>query len=381
VAEGRLVEPEPADGGRRVATAHHGEPVDPGQRRRHRAGALGEGVELEDAHRTVPEDRPGIGQGRREGLAGLRADVEADLVRGDPVDGYDGRLGVRRELRCDHDVGRQQDLHAGLLGPSQVAAAGVELVLLEEAPADLEALGREEGEHHPTADQQPVGLAEQVVDDPQLVGDLRAAQDDGVGPFRVLGEPAQHGDLGGDQAAHGVREPLRDVVHRRLLAVHHTEAVADEGVGQLRELVGERAADGVVLAGLALVEADVLQHRDLAVGQAGHHGVRRVPDGVLGEPHLGAEQLGEPGRHRAQGVPRVRGALGTAEMRDDQHPGAGRGELGDGRHAGPDPAVVGDPVTVQRDVQVGAHQHALAVQVTESGELAHPAFRGSRRRR
>ena len=103
----------------------------------------------------------------------------------------------------------QHDLDARLLGPLEVAADGVELVLLEQALADLVALGLEEGEDHAAADQQPVGLAEQVVDDAELVGDLRAAEHDDVGPLRVVGEPAQHLDLGRDQAAHRVRQPLR----------------------------------------------------------------------------------------------------------------------------------------------------------------------------
>ena len=72
----------------------------------------------------------------------------------------------------------------------------------------------------------------------------------------------------GDQPAHRVREPLRDVVHRGLLAVHDAEAVGDERVGERGELVGERAALRVVLAGLARVEPDVLQQRDLAVRRA-----------------------------------------------------------------------------------------------------------------
>ena len=65
-----------------------------------------------------------------------------------------------------------------------------------------------------------------------------------------------------------VRQPLRHVVHAGVLAVHGAEAVADVRVGERGELVGERAALGVVLAGLARVEAEVLQQRDLAVAEA-----------------------------------------------------------------------------------------------------------------
>ena len=49
------------------------------------------------------------------------------------------------------------------------------------------------------------------------------------------------------------------------------EAVGDEGTvvgGQLGELVGKLAALGLVLGGLARVEADVLQEEDITVGEA-----------------------------------------------------------------------------------------------------------------
>ena len=60
-------------------------------------------------------------------------------------------------------------------------------------------------------------------------------------------------------------QALGDVIHRRLCAVNNAEAVGDERVGQLRQLAGERPAHVVVLARLALVEADVLQDSDVAV--------------------------------------------------------------------------------------------------------------------
>ena len=233
----------------------------------------------------------------------------AGTTCGSGVRSPDGNVGV------DDDVGRQHDLDAGLLGPLEVVAAGVELVVLEQALADLVALGLEEGEHHAAADQQLVGLAEQVVDDAELVGDLRAAEHHDVRALRVDGQPAQHVDLGRDQAAHGVREPLRDVVHGRLLAVHDAEAVGHERVGERGELVGERAALGVVLAGLARVEPDVLQHRDLAVLEAvdGRAGADS-PTVSVANATVAPEQLAEacrrpgaastPGRARPSGRPR-----------------------------------------------------------------------------
>src|SRR5665647_2934459 len=63
------------------------------------------------------------------------------------------------------------------------------------------------------------------------------------------------------------------VVHRKQASVYDAEAVRDERVGEGSQLVGQLAAHRVVLRRLAGVEADVLQQRDLAVGQRGHDGL------------------------------------------------------------------------------------------------------------
>ena len=78
--------------------------------------------------------------------------------------------------------------------------AGVDLVLLQQRVADRMALGRQEGEAHPAADEQPVDPGQQRVDDRELVADLRAAEHDDVGPLRFAGQGAQHVELLDDEA-------------------------------------------------------------------------------------------------------------------------------------------------------------------------------------
>ena len=80
------------------------------------------------------------------------------------------------------------------------------------------------------------------------------------------------------------------------------EAVGDEAVGETGQLVGERAAQVVVLAGLAGVEADVLEQGDVAVTEARDRLGRRRADGVVGERDRRAEQLTEPLGHRRERV-------------------------------------------------------------------------------
>src|SRR5262249_5451916 len=77
-----------------------------------RARAGGEGLELERAHRAVPEDRPRVGYDARVRLRRVAADVEAHPAVGD-VDAVDvPALRVGGERAAGDEVGRQVELVA-----------------------------------------------------------------------------------------------------------------------------------------------------------------------------------------------------------------------------------------------------------------------------
>ncbi|EGJ78227.1 putative phosphoglycerate kinase [Streptomyces sp. Tu6071] len=365
VAESAFVEAEDTDGGGRVAAPDHGEALAVDERLGDGAGAVGEVGVFEDAHRAVPED--GLRVGELGGVArlALGADVEADAVRRDGVGGdglvLGGRLGLQvGEAARDDDVAREHELDALLGGALQVLLDDRDLVLLEERGTDLVALGGEEGEDHAAADEDAVGTLQEVVDDAELVGDLGAAEDDGVGPLDVLGELLQDADLGGDEVTGVVRQELRQVVDRGVLAVHGAEAVADVDVREVREPLGEVPALGVVLAGLAGVEAQVLDDGELTGLQAVDGLVRGGAHGVLREGDGTAEQFADPlggGQQREGGV---RLALGAAEVRGDDDLGTGLDERGEGRQDGADTAVIGDDTVREGHVEVGADEDPLA---------------------
>ena len=96
------------------------------------ARAGGEGLELERAHRPVPEDAAGAGDDLGVGRGGLRADVEAHPAVGH-VDAVDRlHLGVGRERPAGDEVGGEMQLVAAAV---EHAAGGLDALLLAQRRA------------------------------------------------------------------------------------------------------------------------------------------------------------------------------------------------------------------------------------------------------
>jgi len=317
VGEAGLVDPEQTYGGCAVATAHDREAVDPGDRLGHRAGALGVGSHLEHAHGAVPDDRLGIGETLGEQRAAVGSDVEAHPAVLDVVDRDVLVVGIGRERRGDDHVDGEHELHAPRLGRRDESLDRLDLVGLEQRRADVLALCGKEREAHAAADEEPVDRAQQVLDDSELVADLGAAEHDGVGPVGVAEDLAEDLDLGEHEASGGVRKQPRDVGDARLLAVHDAEALAHEEVRERRQLSGEGAALGGILARLAGVIADVLEQGYVAVTERGYDGLRRVSDDVGRKSDGGTEQLGETSGRWCQRELGLGLALGSTEVGDE----------------------------------------------------------------
>ena len=192
----------------------------------------------------------------------------------------------------------------------------LELVVLDERPADRDALRLEERVRHRAADEQRVDLAEQVLDDLDLVRDLRAAED---GDERALGRAERVAEilqfLLHQQPGRRLRQELRDALDRRVRAVRRAERVVHVDVGERRQLRRERR---VVLL-LLRVEAEVLEQDDLAArrARASTAACAVAPDAVVGERHRAAEQLRERAATGCDGVLWVRLALRPAEVRGE----------------------------------------------------------------
>ena len=131
---------------------------------------------------------------------------------------------------------------------------------------------------------------------------------------------------------------------------HEDVAVGGEGLGDL----------GVVLL-LALVKADVLEDEDLAVLKRVHGGLGLLAVGVVDELHVIAGKLGELVGGGLQGELRLGAvALGAAEVAHEDDLGALVLEVLDRGDGGADAGVVRDDAVLQGDVEVHAHEDALA---------------------
>ena len=214
---------------------------------------------------------------------------------------------------------------------SQQPPAGLDLVVLQQRVADLVALGREEREAHPAADQQPVDLGQQR-------GDHRRACRETLLPPRTTTYGRRRwscrsaGTAPATRRAAGRRRTCGsargDVVDAGVLAVHRAEGVVDVGRRPTRRPAGRRtpparrrpcwSRPARTARSPAAATPPSARLSTVAAGA--------VADGVGGEGDRRAEQLAEPLGDRAQRVLRVGRALGPAEVGGHDHPGAGVGE-------------------------------------------------------
>ena len=166
------------------------------------------------------------------------------------------------------------------------------------------------------------------------------------GPLDVAEQPAEVLELG-EQEQPGVGgQQLRDADRRGMRAVRRAEGVVDEEVAALGQLTRELG----IVRRLAGVEARVLEHLDPLVRQ----------------------ERAQPLAHRLDPERGIL-ALRPAEVRADAD--AGRAALEqqlERRQRRPDARVVGDPPVLERDVQVGADEDGLAVDVRVADRARQP---------
>ena len=143
-------------------------------------------------------------------------------------------------------------------------------------------------------------------DERQLVGHLRAAEDRHERVRRVAQQALQHLDLALQQQPGAGGEPARDPLGGGVGAVGGAERVVDVVRVALREPVGE----GRVVLLLLRVEAEVLQHHQLAGAERRHPAADLVAHAVGQQLDPPAHQLAQPGGGRSERQLRLRSPFG-----------------------------------------------------------------------
>lgn len=151
-------------------------------------GGLGEGLELEDARRTVPEDSLGLGDGLLVELDTLGANIQTHEAVGN-TRGISGGAngGIGGELISGDVVNGKDNLNVVLLSLLDDLANDLAAGLVKETVADLDILkSLLEGEGHTTGDDEAVHLGQQVVNELDLIRHLSATEDGKEGACGIL---------------------------------------------------------------------------------------------------------------------------------------------------------------------------------------------------
>ena len=185
-------EPELVQRGARVAAADDRRRVGARDRLGDRPRAGRERRHLEDAHRAVPEDRPGGARSRRRRRARVAGPMSRPIIpSGTSTPSIaTGSASAEKLAPRTRSVG-SASAQSEPAASSSAPGGELDPLLLDQRVADLEALGAEEGEAHRPADQDRVDDLEEPLDDADLVGDLGAAEDDDERAVRVVEDRGQ----------------------------------------------------------------------------------------------------------------------------------------------------------------------------------------------
>ena len=320
----------------------------------------------------------------------MRAGIHTLPIIRDVAGREDLGLGLVGELLGTDGLGGKIDLHALGLGLFEDGECIRHEVVLVQGIADLAALGLDEGVTHAATDDEVVDLADEVLEDGELGGDLGASDD---GRQRALGLVEYMVD-GLDLAFHQVaehlviREILGDEGGGGVSAVSGTESVVDVAVGigseMLHELllagldgslgcglllVGSVLCESAGLALLLCIVTEILEQQDLARLEGG--GLCVGLHAIVSELHRNAKALGHAGHDVLEGELGVH-LLGTSQVGHDDEGTTFCEHLLEGRHGPADAGVVGDlEILVQRNVEIYADDGFLAGKIVRINVLLH----------
>ncbi len=210
---------------------------------------------------------------------------------------------------------------------------------------------------------------QQVLDHGDLVADLGAAQDGDVRMLRILGRLAQVLQLLFHQEAGDRRQVSRHALGAGMRAVGRAEGVVDVDLAQGRPA-------GLAKSG-SFFSSSLWKRTFSSIRTSPGLSALAIAS-TSGPTQSGAiltgllEQLAQRLGRRLQAELRIRAALRPAQVAHQDQRGALLQDVLDGGQRGADALVVRDRAVLHRDVEVDAHQDALALEIdVANGLLVH----------
>lgn len=319
----------------------------------------GELLELEDTHGSVHDD----GLARRKGFlllgGGFGTIVKTHPAIGDLFCGDNLGIGIRGESISDDNVGRKKDSLAKLLGLGQDILGSLNVVVFNKGRTNSVSLGLQECENHTSSDDDGVALVKKGLKDGDLGGDLGSTHDGGHWLLSVLDSSVEvFKFLGKKESRHGRLEELGHTLSRGVGTVGGTEGIVNVKVEGSGKLLNERCF--VLL--FFLVKTSVFKHDDISFLGGINDLLGFLPDAVLGKGDRFSKKLTHALGTGGKGELVLGTILRASQVRADSDDGTLLRQVFDGGDGRADTGVVGDLLSVKRDVDIATDQDLLSLQ-------------------
>ena len=207
-----------------------------------------------DAHRSVEDDRFRGFDHRRVLRRRCRTDVEDHLVADVGDRARRARAFVVERRRDDRIAGKCTATPRSFVS-ARIVARRFEIVVAQRAP-DVNALCREQRVRHAAAETKCVDLRAELLENADLVFDLRAADDADVRLGGIGGQPRRAASISRSiSRSGGAGQQMRERFGRSVRAMRGRERVVDVEIAQRASCARERR----IVALLARMEAHVLE--------------------------------------------------------------------------------------------------------------------------
>ena len=185
-------------------------------------------------------------------------------------------VGVVVKGSCYHDVDGKEKLRSLFLSLGDEALRQIDFIGFDEGFADAVALGGQERIGHAAADDHEVDLRQEIGNDFDFIGNLRAADNRRKGMGRIVYGAADEADFLFQQEACSHRQVRRNAGNGGMRPVAAAEGVVYADFSQFGELAGKF---GIVLFFFLMI-AKVFEKQDFAGLERFGHGFRFRADAV-----------------------------------------------------------------------------------------------------